>query len=354
MKLLYDFDIFHRQNYGGISKYHAEVIKGLKKYHDIEISFPLLYNENRHLNIGRKNYIEKINKLSGNRITKSLSKVNQLLLNRELKKKDFDIYITTYYNTTFLNLINGKPFVLTVLDMIHELYPMYFTKDKTTVNNKYKLIQTATRIITISNNTKNDILKLYPDIDENKIDVVYLGYSNDNLGPKSLKIPKDYILFVGQRADYKNFNFFFESVKNILINTKDLYLICTGPEFTLSERKIFLESSLDDRIIHISTSDAELIYLYQNALCFVFPSLYEGFGIPAVEAMANRCPLIVSHSGSYFEIGNILSLTQSIEKVINNSEYRNELINKGLIRSQIFTWENTVRNFYNTLKKICP
>ncbi len=362
MKLLYDYDIFHRQNYGGISKYHAELLAGLKKNNDVKIHFPLLYNENRHLNLNRKSRIEKINKLSGKRITKTIARINQFLLNRELIKDDFDIYIPTYYNTEFLKLIHGKPFVLTVLDMIHELYPAYFTRDKTTVKNKYTLMVAATRIVTISHNTKNDIIKLYPDIDPEKIDVVHLGYSKESTIPKQVKVPDNYILFVGQRSDYKNFAFFFESAKEVLLKFQELFLVCTGPPFSSDEKRVFISCGLEKRVVHITPDDMELAYLYQEARCFIFPSLYEGFGIPLIEAMANGCPIITSKSGSlpevagdaaiYFETGIQHSLTTALYNVLNDNNLREDLILKGGERSKLFTWKNTVSAFYNTLKKI--
>jgi glycosyltransferase involved in cell wall biosynthesis len=362
MKLLYDFDIFHRQNYGGISKYHAELIKGLKQFEDVQISFPILYNENQHLNPSRKEYISGLNELSGNRITKSIARLNQLLLNNKLKKQDFDIFITTYYNNEFLKYIGNKPFILSVLDMIHELYPSYFTRDKTTVKNKLNLIRKATRIVTISENTKKDILQIYPDTDADKIDVVYLGYTKSTDTIPEVKVPQRYILFVGQRAAYKNFDFFFRSAIDLLQNNKDLFLVCTGPDFNPVEKSLFTQNSLEKKVLHISVDDNELAYLYKNAICFVFPSLYEGFGIPLIEAMANDCPIITSHSGSlsevageaaeYFEIGNKRSLTDSLYKLVSDANHRKDLIEKGRRRSELFTWRNTVNSFYETLKKI--
>src|SRR5690606_18233537 len=137
-----------------------------------------------------------------------------------------DLFIPTYYDIKFLEYLGDKPFVLTVYDMIHELFPDYLGHDIETVSNKKLLIEKAAKIISISESTKKDILAIYPHIPASKIEVVYLSYTLKENIDNSLTLPKKYILFVGNRGLYKNFVFFFEPIASFLKQSADLYLVC--------------------------------------------------------------------------------------------------------------------------------
>jgi len=371
MKVLFDSQIFDSQKYGGISRYFSELFKNFNNREDIKYKLPIRNSENEYL----KNIKPFSDMAITSRIFSSLKgrsflykifdlfdkKSNKNLLKRELKKQDFDIFHPTYYSTYFLKYLKNKPFVLTVYDMIHEKYPQYFLLDfNKTILNKKELIKKANKIIAISENTKKDIIDLYG-IPEDKIQVIYLGNSMIKTQNKSInipEIPEKYILFVGARDGYKNFTFFIKSISSILRNDRRMNVVVAGGYsgkniFSKKENILFKELDIDKQIIHYSINDEVLAYLYQNAMCFVFPTLYEGFGIPVLEAFACDCPVIVSNTSSLPEVGgnaveyidptNSLSILNSIEKVIQNKELRKEMIKKGQDQLRKFSWEKTAK-----------
>jgi glycosyltransferase involved in cell wall biosynthesis len=271
-----------------------------------------------------------------------------------MKSKPFDLLIPTYYNPYFLEIFQKKPFVLTVYDMIHELYPHCFKKEDKTSEWKQTLIPKATKIIAISESTKSDLIRFYPTVNPDDIHVVYLSYSAMNSQVKVPNLPKKYVLFIGNREHYKNFKFFAESMKSLLDKYSDLTVLCAGGA-TFNEEEITLFKALghENKFIQYNFKDNELAHIYQKAECFVFPSEYEGFGIPVLEAMANSCPCILArHSsfpevageaGIYFELNNGIDLSDKIELTINDHQFRQGMVEKGLENLKRFSWEKTAR-----------
>jgi glycosyltransferase involved in cell wall biosynthesis len=276
-------------------------------------------------------------------------KNNKLALNA-LLNNDFDLYLPTYYDISFLSFIEKKPFVLTVYDMIHEIFPQYFEDDSKTVINKLCLMEKATKIIAVSQNTKNDILRLYPHINESKIEVIHHGSSikiNHNI---EVSLPLNYILFVGVRENYKNFEFLLKSISDILLKDKTLKLVCAGGgKFTSYENNFINKLNLKNSIIQNNFKENELGHYYKNAKCFIFPSEYEGFGIPILESMACGCPIVLTNNSSfpevagnagiYFELNNSVDLKNKIENLLQNEELRKEFSLKGFEQVKKFDWK---------------
>jgi len=358
MKILIDPYIFNIQKFGGISRYYAEMYVSFNKTKGIKAICPLYYSENLHL----KEYAYLISILSkllapiiksrfGNRVRDFFYLNSYKKRNDLLKKNQVDLFVPTYYNVDFLPYINEQPFVLTVYDMIHELFPQYFKNDKTTVPNKKILIEQATKIIAISESTKKDILKIYPHIDSTKIEVVYLSCTIDLEYTQKLdNFPKRYILFVGNREIYKNFTFFIESVAPLLLADSDLYVVCAGGNrFSDSEIGLLNELGIAKKIIQQNFNDTELASFYTNALCFVFASEYEGFGIPVLESMTCGCPVVLANhssfpevagdAGVYFELNNGKDLQIKVEKLIFDEEYRKLISEKSIEQAKKFSWK---------------
>jgi glycosyltransferase involved in cell wall biosynthesis len=342
------------QNYGGISRVFTELYKEFGKSGKVEPILPVLLSDNEY--IGE---IKKVWTIFPN--NKSFFKklfyyvVNRIYSTFVLLKGDFDIFIPTYYDPYFLPFLKGKPFVLVLHDMTHEIFPDTVSKKDMTVKWKKELVYMADKIIAISENTKKDIVKFY-DIDKDKIEVVYWGTSI--VVPKEkidIDLPERYILFVGNRGTYKNFELFFKSVSTLLKNDKDLYLVCAGSgKFNDREIEMFTNSEVLDKVRHIRfKDDVELAYIYSKATCFVFPSLYEGFGIPVLEAFASNCPAVISNTSSLPEVGgnaveyfnpeDINSMHDAVKTVVEDSKLRKEMTRKGRERLKLFSWEITAR-----------
>lgn len=360
MKILLDPQTFNEQKFGGISRYHTAVFQELKNTADVAILCPIVYSDNLHLKEAGlfQNFRNTIfnlpvwPKFLSKKISKIFKKKNISQTIKLLKQQDFDLFIPTYYSPYFLEHLKEKPFVLTVYDMIHEVLPQYFTRDKHTVPNKKMLMEKATKIIAISQSTKNDIVRIYPHIDANKIEVVYLSYSLNNDKKVNLNLPEKYILFVGNRNDYKNFAFFLKAVTPLLLADRDLFLVCAGGNpFTAKDQKLIAELGVAEKLIQRNFEDNELASYYSDATCFVFPSEYEGFGIPVLEAMACGCPVVLANhssfpevagdAGVYFELDNPEDLKNKITGLLENETLHQHYVQKSLEQAQKFSWKKT-------------
>lgn len=366
MRILLDPQIFDNQKYGGISRYYTEIFVSLTEKNYVEIEVPLLYTNNVYFSesslINEKqkrcaflfNFIIK----SGISIKKKTRKINLNKSIRALKNQNFDLFICTYYNPYFLDYIGSKPFVLTVYDMIHELYPEDTLENSKLVQDKLLLMEKAVKIIAVSNNTKKDILKIYPHIEESKVEVVYHGNSIKVNESIEIDLPSRYILFVGMRSGYKNFYFLLNSIKELLKEDSSLFLVCAGGgKFKEEENKFILELGLKNQIIHRYFNENELGTFYKKAICFVFPSIYEGFGIPVLESMACGCPVVLgNHSsfpevageaGVFFNVNNSQDLKNKIKSLLLDTSLRKKYSLKGLVQVQNFTWEDAAKECFN-------
>ena len=359
MKILFDPQVYFWQQYGGISRYCTEIYRLLKNDKDLKVLFPLFESNNIHLKhygLQPKLY-EILVKLKGFKRVTSYDNIkwskNKVL--KILKEGKVDVFVPTYYDTYFLESIGDIPYVLTVHDMIYELYPNYFNSDSDSVIREHKrtLIKNANKIIAVSQNTKRDLIKFFPEINENKIDVVYLSQSLNKFCNNSNKKnnKSKYLLFVGNRSLYKNFNYLIISISEWLIKNQ-VDLICLGGGAFKNEEKILIKKlSLENLVYQKSVKDYELKDYYANAISFVFPSEYEGFGIPILEAMACGCPVILpklssfpevaGDAGIYFEIGDSKSLTTMLSEILNNVEFRNKKVEFGYKQAMRFSWEKT-------------
>lgn len=379
MKVLYDHQIFALQSYGGISRYYSELINYFRITRAAECSLSIVYPKNYYINscgIFKPSYpFQKIGNLFSDRSKCSINRINSEI---EIFKGSYDIFHPTYYDTYFLKRINKKPFVLTIYDMIHERYPELFPKTDKIAEYKRILASKATKIISISENTKKDILELY-DIDEEKIEVIYLGSSMDrqsktndlsgidgNVEIDSVLpggLPKRFILFVGNRGSYKNFLAFINSIASILTNDDSLCLVCAGSVyFSAAELAYFDRLAIRNKIIHIPINDSILSYLYQKAIVFVFPSLYEGFGLPILESFSCGCPVALSDSSSfpevakdaaiYFDPRSKSSMEESILRIIYDERLRGILIKRGFDVLKDYSWEKTAQKTLDFYKDI--
>jgi len=355
MTILFDHQIFSTQIYGGVSRYFSELMKNFKNDNEIEYELSLRYSNNHYLkqfdNLPCKPFFENSTFRGKHRL---LDFLNERISKKIISKGDYDVFHPTYYDPYFLNFLNNKPFVLTVYDMIHEIYPeMFLSKDKITERKKL-LAQKATKIIAISKSTKRDIIRFFG-IDENKIEVIYLGNSlniSKSDDALNIELPEKHILFVGNRGGYKNFDLFIKAITPLLLEDAELSVVCVGDgKFDDIEIEKFKSLNIKDKVFQYSVSDNILAYLYQRAIVFVFPSLYEGFGIPILESFVCGCPVLVGEvsslpeiagdAGVYFDPTNIVSIYDTVKRIIYDKELRKSLKLKGFQRVKNFSWEKT-------------
>jgi len=354
MKILYDHQIFTSQKYGGISRYFYELVRELDDVSDLQYEIPLLVSNNHY--ISDKKFVDYIDLLPNknfrgkNRVFRILNKPSNIL---KLKQQKFDVFHPTYYDPYFLKFIGKKPFVLTVYDMIHEKFSEMFPATDKTTEKKRLLVEKATKIIAISESTKKDLIEIFG-TDESKIEVVYLGNS---MFPKSdiklgFDIPKKYLFFVGSRGLYKNFERFIKSISELLNQDNELFVLCAGGgKFSSSEMQLLTELGISKQVLQYNLDDDSLAYFYKNALAFIFPSLYEGFGIPVLESFACGCPLLCSNLSSlpevtgeaacYFDPYSEESIKNAVIQVLDNTNLREDLIKNGYEQLNKFSWKET-------------
>lgn len=367
MKIVYDHQIFSSQVYGGISRYFYELLNCFSQDDVIDFKLSLKYSNNYYLKNAtfskHKTFLRRYNFRGKHRLLHFLNKQKSITM---LKRQDFDIFHPTYYDPYFLNYLGNKPFILTIHDMIHELYfPMFSPRDKTSEQKKMLALK-ASKIIAVSENTKKDIVRFYG-IDERKIDVVYHGNS---LKPElcikipNIKLPETYLLYIGNRSIYKNFNKFINAMAPVLKDNMNLNIVCAGGgNFTANEKELFKTLNISKQIhYHSISNDNVLAYLYSKAIAFVYPSLYEGFGIPILEAFSCGCPVVLSNTSSfpevagdaaeYFDPNNITSIRESVYKVINDNGLRTELKRRGFEQLKKYSWAKAAKDTLKVYESI--
>lgn len=358
VSVLYDHQAFEMQRFGGISRYFYELMTHLEG--DVELA--IKYYTNDYLK-------EAGNKFPGFHLPERpykwfkgpIKRQNRLNSIERLKKSECKIFHPTYHTPYFLDHIGNKSYVLTVHDMNHELLPDAFRNTESVVAIKRATILRADRIIAISENTKKDIVDILG-VDPQKIDVVYHGVRPLTTAYKGLQLPERYVLYVGDRNTYKNFYQLLEAFAVLAEKDRSLFLVCTGKVLKKPELALIHKYGLQNRVIHIHASDPELKQLYEQASLFVFPSLYEGFGLPILEAFSYNCPVLLSNrscfpeiagdAALYFDPTHTESLIESAKLILDDSDLQERLRVAGRERVKQFTWEKAAKETEMVYKKV--
>lgn len=354
--------MFSLQKYGGITKYFSELISNIPPQHQYEIS--LLNSDNHYLNekldLFKKKNLLPIREFKGKYTLRKINySINKYYSKRSLKKNDFDLFHPTFYDTYFFEALK-KPYVITVHDLIAFKFEDSL-KHFSSIRPQMKLaIEKANRIISVSENTKKDIVDIF-NVSSDKIDVIYHGYNIPNYATTANQYG-EYILFVGRRENYKNFATFVKAVSEVMHDNRTLKLICVGKPFSKEEIADFTQRNIINRVRAVNADEAGLNNLYSNALLFVYPSLYEGFGMPILEAFANKCPVCLSNTGcfpeiagnggEYFDPLSQQSILDAVEKVIYNSELKARMVAEGTQRLLNFSWKKTAEETIKTYQKV--
>jgi glycosyltransferase involved in cell wall biosynthesis len=361
MRISIDSNIFTMQRYGGVSRYLVLLSEELKNLgNEVEIHGWL--HTNRYLRdspagLTQMRYIERFP-----RFTRRLAHhAGDLLANKRLAQDPPDLIHESFYHNRRVGPPD-TPSVCTVHDMIHELYPQLWGSMDRTPEYRKASIDRCNAVICVSENTKKDLLRLC-DVDPNKIHVVHHGFEHmppasplslaDESAFDSLKT-QPFLLYVGSRSAYKNFNGFLQGLAQSGLSRELAVIAFGGKPFTQTERHLMESLGLvTAKIRQLSGSDALLRALYRKAEAFVYPSLYEGFGFPPLEAMAEGCPVIASNTSSmpevigdaaeYFDPLDSDSIAKALVAVIGNLPHRCKLVTLGYQRLKKFSWAECAR-----------
>lgn len=362
MKICFDSCAFNNQEYGGITNYYTNLICKLTFEHQVLISCK--YSNNHALNNLGLNF-EKYDKSKYIDILIENQKLN--LAN--IMYADYDVFHHTGYNYYFLDYIK-KPFVITIHDLLQErLYGKHTAWNADSCLNK--LIDKASHIITISNQSKKDILEYYK-VSEDKISVVYHGYTPlpENYKYCDLNVDCQYILYVGLRTtqnniNYKNFIPFVFGALNFLKKHSDVKIVITGEGLTDFEIELFRQLDITDKIIFTGYIDDDVLNsLYHNALAFVFPSEYEGFGLPILESYKNNCITLLNDTNVFREIGadtdlffNIKNNPNKISDLLEDIYYMSPIEKQKILDIQNnklkeYSWDKSTQQHINIYNKV--
>jgi glycosyltransferase involved in cell wall biosynthesis len=356
MKIAFDHQIFMAQPYGGISRYFVRLAGELiASSEDVRVVAPC--HCNRYLGaLPRENVIgREFRKLPG-KISRLTAALNRHVGEREINRFGPTIFHETYY-TQHAVRASGAARILTVYDMIHERFSDSFPRHDNTTLYKRAAVDRADHIICISHSTKRDLCEIFQ-IPHEKVSVVHLGFdkfqepTEDTQGNVT---NSPFLLYVGNRGGYKNFGSMLRAVasRQHLRDTFDIVSF-GGSGFNASELRVIKEAGLrEGSVHHVNGGDFVLGQLYRKATAFVYPSLYEGFGLPPLEAMAHGCPVVTSNTssmpevvgeaGEFFSPSDIDEQAQAIENVVFSSSRREGLIRLGRERLGSFSWQNCAK-----------
>jgi len=296
--------------------------------------------------------------------TRSASAADSRLIQDVCDELHIDVFTSTYYSTPLTT-----PMLLMVYDMIPELFD--FDMSHRPWQEKITAISYAQRYLCISENTRADLLKIYPEIPPTHAAMAHCGVDEavfrlrDAADVEAFRqeqgLDRPYFLFVGSRVQhmgYKNSGLFFNALARMGSAQFDVF--CVGGEREI-EQSILDALPAGVRARRVELTDDELALAYGGALALVYPSLYEGFGMPVIEAMASGCPVITTRHGSLAEAaGNAAMLIggDSIEEMasalvrIQDAATRADLRARGLAHVRAFRWEDMARELGTQLETL--
>lgn len=351
------------KNKAGIGHYGYKLINSLINNGDVD--YTIFIQKSVEINYS--------NVCNRNDFKKSFKRIIEEQLVLPFKYNDCDLVHFIDYSSPILSI--SKPFITTIHDLSFYKYPDTFLWGSRKIKNILTplSIKRSAKIIADSENTKEDILNYFPDA-KGKVCVIYPGKPSyerveDEKSIESVKmkynIKDKYILFVGSLEPRKNLINLIKAFNTIADEVKDLKLVIVGKIGWLYDR-IFDElkySNNRDRIVITGyVPDEYMPYIYSGAEALVYPSFYEGFGLPPLEAMCCGTPVIVSNisslpevvgnAGVYCNPNNIKSIADAIISVVNDKNMQESLKLKGLKQSQKFNWSKTADMVIETYREI--
>src|SRR3989339_325296 len=342
--------------------------------------FPEIAPQHKYVIFANKAILETIDNLEKYQIVEISHGLENLKgitteLEKKIKENHIDIWWSPLLVLDPLNLEIPSTFLIP--DLQHEYYPEFFTKNELQWRQKQMQLSAnkANIIFTISENAKEDIINIL-NIPSEKVVVIYLDtepwFSLDpknKINSQSIKekyqLPDKYLFYPANTWPHKNHINLLKAFKILKNIHPDLYLVFTGKESNAHDniREFINTNKLQDHVKYLGHIIREdMPYIYLNAEMLVFPSLFEGFGIPLVEAMKSRCPIVASNNTSipeiagnaalFFDPNNPRDIAEKINEVLNNNKLREKLIQNGFLRAKNFSYQNSAKSIINTLEQI--
>ncbi len=361
MRIFYDGYVYQEQSAGGVNRYFANLIKRLPGNF-----VPLLLTSQDHILDYPAHANLRAFKFKRRRPLRISCRVEKYYFCCVEAAVKYDVAHPTYYSLLTQREFAAyrRPVVLTVWDMIHERFTKQFKDGALVVEMKRKAVEAAYSIICISENTKKDLLERYPHVREECVRVTHLASElNESMAYGPELVPsRPYFLYVGARGGYKNFSNLLAAFGKVAGARRDLALCVVGTPFSAAEQRDVTEMKLNRRVEHYGqASDAQLAKLYRHSIALVYPSLYEGFGIPLVEAMACGTAVVASNGSSLPEVlggAGLLfdpaadDLADVLLSLIDDPAERERLVELGRERAREFSWERTVAQTLDVYRSV--
>lgn len=288
------------------------------------------------------------------------------LLKEALKNNSNCIHFTSHSLASYFDLF---PFVRKKILTVHDIIPHLLKEHR----GHYflnilerKNINKADHIITISQNTKKDLMKYFK-IPEEKITVIYNGIDHELFYPKPERFDFPYILYVGTEEPRKNIEIILKVLYELKKEFKSLKLIKIGESGRILYRNktlhLIKELGLENDVIFTNfIKKDDLPYYYSSAIALIFPSLYEGFGLPVLEAMACGCPVITANTSSIPEVigdvgimldpNDVDGFKNAMKEILENQRLREDMIRNGIKRAKEFSWDKTAKMTVQVYKEL--
>lgn len=368
MKIAIDGNEANAPKRVGIGEYAFNLLCGLAKYQDRH-SFSVFFKDSPTADLPQQTNKWKYFQLKPSFLWSQIAFPYYLITH-----KNYDlVFSPTHYGPR----LSPIPSIISVMDLSYLYYPQLFKKQdlyKLTDWTSYSVKQ-ATYIFTISEFTKKDIIKNYR-VSQEKVIVTYPGYNNkiyniNYTNSDVVRIKKkysldQYLIFVGTIQPRKNISKLVEAYKILLGKHPHLKLVIVGKKGWLYESvfNILVPYIKEGKVHYMGyLPDNEIVLLYQGALAFVLPSLYEGFGLTVVEAMASGCPIAVSNvsslpeiageSGFYFNPNEVSDIAQKIDKILDlTTSQRADVIRNGILKASQYSWDKCARKTIEVMEKI--
>jgi len=355
MRILYDHQVTSLQDAGGISAYFYQVARLLSQEQGIDITlclggnnsvvpFGSLARENCHV----LSYVTSFKR----GFTRYI--VNDAVTSAYLATRGrFDVYHPTLYRC--MPFARTHAVVVTHHDCILEMFPELFRNPAGRRLVKKRQFARADAIICVSENSRRDLVRFY-EVAPEKLHVIHLGMTKPGIGamPAAASAARPYLLYVGGRKLVKNFTGLVRAFGASRLRDEFKLVCAGGGEFNKEELQLIAGESLEGRVVLLPrVPDEQMGALYQGAHAFVYPSLYEGFGLPPLESMAcgtvpvvsgvSSMPEVCGEGAIYFDPNSVESMVDSLERACYDSSLREEMRQKGASVVARYSWDNCAR-----------